>query len=114
MTPTAIEESVQRHVNLYRGCPIISLMSSRSSRNRLDLAIVFGVAVLANFVYLYFSNGDFYYPDSFTYLAPARSLLHGLRVDDASGEIETIRTPCYPLLLALFRAGPLPVIIFQH
>src|SRR6266508_3812642 len=72
MIPTAIDERVQRQLSLYRDCPIISLMSSRSSRNRLDLAIVFGVAVVANFVYLYFSNGDFYYPDSFTYLAPAR------------------------------------------
>lgn len=89
-------------------------MSSRSSRNRLDLAIVFGVAVVANFVYLYFSNGDFYYPDSFTYLAPARSLLHGLGFVDASGAIETIRTPGYPLLLALLGARTLAVIILQH
>jgi 4-amino-4-deoxy-L-arabinose transferase-like glycosyltransferase len=87
---------------------------SRSSRTRRDLAIVFGVAVLANFVYLFFSNGDFYYPDSFTYLAPARSLLRGLGFIDASGLIETIRTPGYPLLLALFGARTLPVIIFQH
>jgi 4-amino-4-deoxy-L-arabinose transferase-like glycosyltransferase len=87
---------------------------SRSSRTRRDLAIVFGVAVLANLVYLFFSNGDFYYPDSFTYLAPARSLLRGLGFTDASGLIETIRTPGYPLLLALFGARTLPVIIFQH
>ena len=114
MIPTAIDESDQRHVSLYRDCPIISLMFSRSSRNRLDLAIVFGVAVVANFVYLYFSNGDFYYPDSFTYLVPARSLLHGLGFVDASGAIETIRTPGYPLLLALFGVRTLPVIILQH
>jgi len=87
---------------------------SRSSRTRRDLAIVFGVAILANFVYLFFSNGDFYYPDSFTYLTPARSLLRGLGFTDASGLIETIRTPGYPLLLALFGARTLPVIIFQH
>jgi 4-amino-4-deoxy-L-arabinose transferase-like glycosyltransferase len=87
---------------------------SRSSRTRRDLAIVFGVAVLANFVYLFFSNGDFSYPDSFTYLAPARGLLRGLGFIDASGLIETIRTPGYPLLLALFGARTLPVIIFQH
>ncbi len=113
MTPTAIDESVQRHANLYRGCAIISLMF-RWSRNRLDLAIVLGVALLTNFAYLYFSDGDFYYPDSFTYLAPARSLLHGLGFVDASREIETIRTPGYPMLLALFGARTLPVIIFQH
>src|ERR1700736_4611992 len=89
-------------------------MLFRSSRNRRDLAIVFGVAIVANFVYLYFSNGDFYYPDSFTYLAPARSLLHGLGFVDASGSIETLRTPGYPLLLALFGTRTLPVIIFQR
>ncbi len=72
------------------------------------------MAILANFVYLFFSNGDFYYPDSFTYLTPARSLLRGLGFTDASGLIETIRTPGYPLLLALFGARTLPVIIFQH
>jgi 4-amino-4-deoxy-L-arabinose transferase-like glycosyltransferase len=86
----------------------------RSSRNRLDLAIVFGVALLTNFVYLYLSSGDFYYPDSFTYLAPARSLLRGLGFVDAAREITTIRTPGYPMLLALFGARTLPVIIFQH
>jgi len=86
----------------------------RSSRNRLDLAIVFAVAVIANFVYLILSNGDFYYPDSFTYLAPARSLLRGLGFLDASGAVETIRTPVYPMLLALFGARTLPVIILQH
>ena len=90
------------------------MLLPRSSRNRRDLAIVFGVAVLANLVYLYYSNGDFYYPDSFTYLAPARSLLHGLGFVDGSGDIETIRTPGYPLLLVLFGARTLPVIIFQH
>ena len=87
---------------------------SRSSRNRLDLAIVFGVAVVANFVYLYYSNGDFYYPDSFTYLAPAQSMLHGRGFLDNTGAIETIRTPGYPVLLLLFGTRTLPVIIFQH
>ena len=86
----------------------------RSSRNRLDLAIVLAVAVIANFAYLILSNGDFYYPDSFTYLAPARSLLRGLGFLDASGAVETIRTPVYPMLLALFGARTLPVIILQH
>lgn len=89
-------------------------MFLRSSRNRRDLAIVFGVALLTNLVYLYCSNGDFYYPDSFTYLAPARSLLHGFGFVDASGAIETLRTPGYPLLLALFGARTLPVILMQH
>src|SRR5438093_2776554 len=86
----------------------------RSSRNRLDLAIVISVAAIANFAYLILSNGDFYYPDSFTYLAPARSFLHGLGFLDEFGAAETIRTPVYPLLLALFGARTLPVIIVQH
>jgi len=76
--------------------------------------MVFVVAAIANFVYLYYSNGDFYYPDSFTYLAPARALLHGLRFVDATGQIETLRTPGYPLLLALLGGRTLPVIILQH
>src|SRR5260370_8720325 len=103
MIPTAIEESVHRHANLYRPCSIISLMLSRSSRNRRDLAIVFGAALLTNLAYLYFSNGDFYYPDSFTYLSPARSLLHGLGFVAASHAIATLRTPRYPLLPPLSR-----------
>ena len=86
----------------------------RSSRNRLDLAIVFAVAVATNFTYLILSNGDFYYPDSFTYLAPARSLLRGAGFLDESNLPETLRTPGYPLLLALFGAHTLPVIILQH
>jgi len=86
----------------------------RSSGNRLDLAIVFAVAVLTNFAYLILSNGDFYYPDSLTYLAPARSMLSGAGFLDDSNLVETIRTPAYPLLLALFGARTLPIIILQH
>ena len=86
----------------------------RSSGNRRDLAIVFAVAVLINFAYLILSNGDFYYPDSFTYLAPARNILAGAGFLDDSNLVETIRTPAYPLLLALFGARTLPIIILQH
>jgi hypothetical protein len=86
----------------------------RSPGRRLDLVIVLAVAAVANFVYLILSNGDFYYPDSFTYLAPARSLLDGHGFVDASGAVETIRTPGYSLLLALFGAHTLPVIVLQH
>jgi len=86
----------------------------RSSRNRLDMAIVLAVAFLTNFAYLIFSSGDFYYPDSFTYLAPARSLLRGAGLLNASNLVDSLRTPGYPLLLALFGARTLPVIILQH
>src|ERR1700730_3964583 len=94
-------------------CFIISSMF-RSSRIRLDLAIVFAVAVIANFLYLYLSDGDFYYPDSFTYRAPARSLLQGLGFLDETHAIETLRTPAYPLLLALLGARTLAVVVLQH
>ncbi|HYS55402.1 MAG TPA: hypothetical protein VER58_16715 [Thermoanaerobaculia bacterium] len=87
---------------------------ARWSRNRLDLAIVLTVAFICNFAYLYLSSGDFYYPDSFTYLTPARSLLHGLGLLDDRGVAETLRTPGYPLLLALFGARTMPIIILQH
>lgn len=87
---------------------------SRSSPNRLDPAIVVAVALIANFAYLVFSNGDFYFPDSFTYLAPAKSLLRGSGFLSPLGDPDTIRTPGYPLLLALFGGRTLPVIILQH
>jgi hypothetical protein len=86
----------------------------RSSRTRLDLAIVFAVAAAANFTYLVASNGDFYYPDSFTYLAPSRNLLQGLGFVTVPEVPEALRTPGYPLLLALFGARTLPVILLQH
>jgi hypothetical protein len=111
--PMTIEAIAHGESNRNQRCFIIMLMF-RSSPNRLDLAIVIAVAAMANFAYLILSNGDFYYPDSFTYLAPARSLLHGLGFLDESGAVETIRTPVYPLLLALFGARTLPLIILQH
>ena len=77
---------------------------SRSSPNRLDLAIVVAVAFIANFIYLFFSSSDFYFPDSFTYLAPAKSLLAGSGFLSPLGNPDTIRTPGYPLLLAAFGA----------
>jgi hypothetical protein len=86
----------------------------RSSPDRRDLAIVFAVAFIANFAYFIFSSGDFYYPDSFTYLAPARSLLRGAGFLNNFGLPDTVRTPGYPLLLVLFGAHTLPIIILQH
>jgi len=83
-------------------------------RDRIDLAIVLGVALLANAAYLISSNGDFTYPDSATYLAPARSFLHGHGFMDADGMPDALRTPGYPLLLALFGATTLPMILLQH
>jgi hypothetical protein len=76
--------------------------------------MVIAVAAAANFGYLFASNGDFYFPDSFTYLAPARHLLQGTGFVGEYKTLQTLRTPGYPLLLALFGARTLPVIVLQH
>lgn len=75
------------------------------------------LALALGLIYCYFSNGDFFYPDSATYLAPARSLLEGQGFADARGLPETIRTPGYPLFLLPFLALSLPgsvVAVAQH
>jgi len=81
---------------------------------RLDLAIVVAVAAAANFVYFVCSNGDYFYPDSFTYLAPAKMLLAGYGFVLKPGVPEVLRTPVYPLLLAAFGTRVVPVIVLQH
>jgi hypothetical protein len=81
---------------------------------RRDLLLVVAIAAAANFAYLHFSSGDFFYPDSFTYLAPAKSLAHARGFVDATGAAETMRTPLYPLLLVAFGLRVVPVIAFQH
>lgn len=83
-------------------------------RATVDLALIVAVALAANFAYFAFSGGDFYYPDSFTYLAPARSMLQGRGFLDQKGLVDTIRTPAYPVLLAIFGAMTLPLIVLQH
>lgn len=83
-------------------------------QQRFDLALVIAVALIANVAYFACSNGDFYDPDSFAYLAPARSMLHGRGFLNGDGDVDTIRTPGYPLLLAAFGATTLPVIVLQH
>src|SRR6266849_8498428 len=72
MMPMAIDAITQGESNRSRDRSIIM-----SVRNRLYLAIVVAIAAIANFGYLVLITGDFYYPDSFTYLAPARGLLQG-------------------------------------
>src|SRR5579884_238780 len=84
------------------------------SSKRLDVAIVVAIAMVSNFGYLKFSNGDDYFPDSFTYLTPARAMLRGGGFVDALGRPETLRTPVYPLLLVAFGAHAVPLLIFQH
>lgn len=79
-----------------------------------SLLIVAAIAFAANFTYLHFSNGDFFYPDSFTYLTPARSLANSRGFVDARGAAETIRTPVYPLLLIALRFNTLAILVLQH
>src|SRR5438067_546556 len=60
------------------------------------------------------SSGDYFFPDSFTYLAPARFLLHGDGFLTEPGVAETIRTPVYPLLLIPFLSHVTAVVVLQH
>ena len=78
-------------------------------RSVADLAIIVAVAAAANFIYFLCSNGDYFYPDSFTYLAPAKMLLTGHGFATKPGVPEVLRTPGYPLLLALFGPRAVPV-----
>ncbi len=83
---------------------------------RLDLALLLLLAALTNFGYLALSD-DYFFPDSATYFAPAQSLLAGRGFSERAGVPDTMRTPGYPLLLALFHAtakNAVPVIVFQH
>src|SRR5712691_1943100 len=83
-------------------------------RDWIDLAGVAAIATLTNFTYFFLCGANFFFPDSFTYLAPAQNLLRGLGFFERPGVVETMRTPGYPLLLALFGTHPLPVIVLQH
>jgi hypothetical protein len=84
------------------------------SRERIDMALAAAISIAANFIYFACANADYFFPDSFTYLAPARNLLHGLGFTTGDGIVETLRTPGYPLLLAAFGLHLTPVIVFQH
>src|SRR5947207_14110447 len=83
-------------------------------RERIDIAIVAAVSLATNFLYFAYASADYFFPDSFTYLAPARNLLHGLGFTTGDGIIQTVRTPGYPLLVAAFGLRVVPVIVFQH
>jgi hypothetical protein len=79
----------------------------------VETTIVAVIAAATNFLYFAFANNDYFFPDSFTYLEPARNLIRGLGFTNR-GLIETLRTPGYPLLLAGFGLRIVPVIVFQH
>jgi 4-amino-4-deoxy-L-arabinose transferase-like glycosyltransferase len=76
--------------------------------------LVASVATLTNFLYYAFTLRDYLFPDSITYLVPARNLLRGLGFVDAAGAAETLRTPGYPLLLAAFGGRIVWVVVAQH
>lgn len=84
---------------------------------RLDLLLIVAITLAANVTYMVASNGDYYFPDSFTYLGPAKHLLRGDGFVTEVDVPETIRTPVYPLLLLPFLAvtnSPVPIVAFQH
>jgi hypothetical protein len=82
-------------------------------RDLRPLLLVVAIAAAANFAYFHYGNGDFFYPDSFTYLTPAKSLLHGVGFV-TNGRPETMRTPVYPLLLALIGLRVVATVVLQH
>ena len=82
-------------------------------RASLDIAILAALTLLTNFLYFAYSNGDFFFPDSRTYVEPARSMLAGHGFVRANGIVETFRTPGYPLFLMLFRSST-AVVVVQH
>ncbi|HEY8847641.1 MAG TPA: hypothetical protein VIO12_00005, partial [Thermoanaerobaculia bacterium] len=64
-------------------------------REAVACAVVFAITLLSHLTYEFLSEGDYFYPDSFTYLTPALSVLHGLGFTTDGGP-ETLRTPGYP------------------
>src|SRR6185503_18029799 len=82
---------------------------------RVLIALAFFVVLGSHVTYEYLSQGDFFYPDSFTYLTPALNLLrgHGFTTE---GDPETLRTPGYPVFLLPFLAvhAPAGAIVFAN
>lgn len=78
-----------------------------------DAILIAAAALITNFAYLYLSNGDFFFPDSFTYLTPAQHLRHGVGFVTEPGVPETMRTPGYPLFLMPF-TNMIGVVALQH
>lgn len=79
------------------------------------MALVFVAVLATHLTYEFFSNGDFFYPDSYTYLTPAANLVHGHFTGEEGPEV--LRTPGYPLFLVPFLALQAParaIVAFQH
>ena len=87
------------------------------SRDRLAIAFVTVVVLAAHLAYQHYSAGDYFFPDSATYLAPAKGMLSGWGFVDAPDDPETMRTPGYPLFLLPFLAAGAPsgtIVAVQH
>jgi 4-amino-4-deoxy-L-arabinose transferase-like glycosyltransferase len=111
-----VHEKIRIAVSL-QPSPVPGLQCAAMRRAGADLALVVVLSLVSNFAYLVYSNGDFFYPDSATYLAPAQNLIHGLGFVTSPGEPETFRTPGYPLFLVPFQAvtaDAVPILAAQH
>jgi hypothetical protein len=89
----------------------------RLPRARFDLILLTALAFVTNFLYFHYSNGDFFFPDSVTYLTPAQNILHGLGFSVESGSPASFRTPGYPLFLLPFLAAKMnaqAIVVVQH
>src|SRR5438105_13558363 len=82
--------------------------------SKFEILLITAAALFTNFLYFASTLPDYLFPDSLTYLVPARNMLRGLGFVDVVGAAETMRTPGYPLLLAAFGARVTPVIVAQH
>lgn len=75
-------------------------MNQRAAR--LALVLVILISAIAHGWYLLASSGDYYFPDSQTYLTPARNLADGQGFINEVRAPETMRTPGYPIFLLFF------------
>ncbi len=76
-------------------------------REAVACTVVFAITLLSHLTYQFLSERDYFFPDSFTYLTPALSMLHGLGFTTEDGP-ETLRTPGYPVFLLPFLATGAP------
>lgn len=91
-------------------------MSFRKLVSSPVLWIAFGLGLLTHAIYFSMDH-EHYGADTPSYLIPADNLLHGYGFVNAFQRPELLRTPGYPLLLAIFRIAPLKIeylILVQH
>jgi Dolichyl-phosphate-mannose-protein mannosyltransferase len=85
-------------------------------RDVVACVVVFAITLFTHLTYEFLSQGDFFYPDSYTYITPALSVLHGLGFTSEDGP-ETLRTPGYPVFLLPFlamRTSPATIVAVNH